>query len=93
MGNVGSKRISGGVFGSGFNWNQRCFRALVGGFVGRLTAGSSLPTARTELGSGDPCLDVKFTKEFTASVKDAGMKTYPLPKASRNVRETRRDLF
>jgi len=29
--------------------------------------------------------DVKFTKEFTQTVKDAGMKTNPLPKGSPNV--------
>jgi len=29
--------------------------------------------------------DVKFTKEFTATVKDAGMKTNPLPKGSPNL--------
>jgi putative transposase len=29
--------------------------------------------------------DVKFTKEFTATVKDAGMKTTPLPKGSPNL--------
>ena len=29
--------------------------------------------------------DVKFTKEFTATVKNAGMKTNPLPKGSPNL--------
>ena len=29
--------------------------------------------------------DVKFTKEFTQTVKDAGMKTNPLPKGSPNL--------
>ena len=29
--------------------------------------------------------DVKFTKEFTQEVKDAGMKTNPLPKGSPNL--------
>jgi putative transposase len=29
--------------------------------------------------------DVKFTKEFTKTVKDAGMKTNPLPKGSPNL--------